>query len=119
MDPPNVQARAIYNVNVHTVLEDYTEIDLDDMYVRCTPASVPAMADTGCQSCLAGLKVIHRLGLRESDLLPVTMRMHTANNEGIKILGAILLRIFSTDSTGLPVTNRQMTYVTQVVSVLL
>lgn len=30
--------------------------------------------DTGCQSCLAGLRVIHRLGLRESDLIPVTIR---------------------------------------------
>ncbi|KAH3893219.1 hypothetical protein DPMN_017362 [Dreissena polymorpha] len=31
-------------------------------------ASVPAMADTGCQSCLAGLKVIHRLGFNENQI---------------------------------------------------
>jgi hypothetical protein len=53
--------------------------------------SLPAMADTVCQSCLAGLKVIHRLGLRESDLIPVTMQMHTATYGGIRILGAIVL----------------------------
>lgn len=45
-----------------------------------------AMADTGCQSCLASLKVIHRLGLPEDDLLPVTMRMNAANNHGFQIL---------------------------------
>ena len=55
-------------------------------------AHIPATVDTGCQSCLGGLKVVYRLGLSESDLIPVTMRMRTANNDGIKILGAMLLR---------------------------
>lgn len=100
------------NVTVQTLSKDYADLGLDDMYVHSHCVSVPAMADTGCQSCLTGLNVIHRLGLRESDLIPVTMRMHTANNDGIKILGAILLRISSTDSTGHTIKSRQMTYVT-------
>jgi len=45
-----------------------------------------AMADTGCQSCLTGIKVIQQLGLHQSDLIPVSMRMHAANNQGIEIL---------------------------------
>lgn len=53
--------------------------------------------DTGCQSCLAGLRVIHRLGLRESDLIPVTMQMHTVTYGGIRILGATVLRLASKD----------------------
>lgn len=51
------------------------------------------MADTGCQSCLAGVQVIHKLGLTKSDLIPLTMKMHAANNGGITILGATILRI--------------------------
>ena len=74
--------------------------------------TVPTIADTGCQSCLTGLKVIHRLGLGKSDLVPVTMKMQTANNEGIIILGAVLLRIPCHSSTGQSATTRQMTYVT-------
>ena len=50
------------------------------------------MPNTGCQSCLASIKVIRRLGLCESDLIPVTMQMHAVNNNGIKILGAVILR---------------------------
>ena len=38
------------------------------------------------------MKVIQHLGLCEDDLIPVTMQMHAANNNGIKILGAIILR---------------------------
>ena len=57
----------------HTVPLDhhmYAELGFGDKYIGSFSASVPAMADTGCQSCLVGLKVIHRLGLRESDLIP-------------------------------------------------
>ena len=70
------------------------------------------MADTGYQSCLAGMKVIRRVGLRKSDLIPVTMRMHTVNNGGVKILGATILRISGTDNQGKILETRQMTYVT-------
>ena len=70
------------------------------------------MADTGCQSCLAGIRVIHRLGLRKADLIPVTMRMNAANQKGITILGAAILRFSGKDSMGRPLETRQMTYIT-------
>lgn len=40
------------------------------------------------------------------------MHMHTANNDGIKILRVILLHISSMHSTGHTIETRQMTYVT-------
>lgn len=45
-----------------------------------------AMADTSSQSCLASMMVIHLLSLCKDDLIPVTMHMNAANNDGIKIL---------------------------------
>ena len=41
------------------------------------------------------------------------MRMHTADNKGIRILGATMLRIKATQSDGTPITTRQMTYITE------
>ena len=35
--------------------------------------SIDAMADTGCQSCLAGFKLVEKLGLSSKDLIPVNM----------------------------------------------
>ena len=70
------------------------------------------MADTGCQSCLASMKVIRRLGLCEDDLIQVTMCMHTANNNGIKILGAVILRFSSRSKPGQTLETRQIAYVT-------
>ena len=91
--------------------EDYENLGFT-LNTRTKTATLPALADTGCQSCLAGIKVIHRLGLRRSDLIPVTMTMHAANEEGIRIIGATMLHISGTDSHGRVVTTRQMTYVT-------
>ena len=71
-----------------------------------------AMADTGCQSCLAGLKVVQQLGISKDDLIPVNMKMHAANNNGIQIQGAIIIRFSGTSINGHILETRQMTYVT-------
>ena len=71
-----------------------------------------AMADTGCQSCLAGLKVIQRLRLTAQDLIPVRLKMHAADNHAINILGTTILRLSEKDNTGGGVTTRQMVYIT-------
>jgi hypothetical protein len=70
------------------------------------------MADTGCQSCLASLKIILHLGLREKDLISVTTRMYTANNNGINILDATILRLSGKSKSGDALATRQITYVT-------
>ena len=108
----NSKPQPFLNVTVQTCAQDYPELGLDDYKVSSLAASIPALADTGCQSCLTGLKVVQRLGLREEQLIPVTMRMHGANNDGIRILGALLLRISCINSTGQTVATKQMTYVT-------
>ena len=71
-----------------------------------------AMADTGCQSCLAGLQAIRQLGLNERDLIPVSMRMHAANNNSIKILGAAVIRFSGKSQSGRTLETRQLTYIT-------
>ena len=101
----------VINLKVRALPEDHEALGFT-FHGHTTAAVLPAMADTGCQSCLAGVKVIHRLGLRQSDLIPVNLRMHAANNKGIKILGATVLRLTGKGTQGEPVETRQLTYVT-------
>ena len=68
---------------------------------------VYAMADTGCQSCLAGLNIVKKLGLSPKDLIPVTLKMHAANSNNIAILGAAIIRL-----SGNGKSSRQIVYVT-------
>ena len=70
------------------------------------------MADTGCQSCLASMSIICRLGLNENSLIPVTTRMHAANSKGINIMGAVVLRFYGQSQPGLTLESRQIVYVT-------
>ena len=73
---------------------------------------VMAFADTGCQSCLVGSVLLPRLGLRNSDLIPVKTKMRAASNDGINLLGAVLLKISGSDATGNWLSTNQMTYIT-------
>ena len=92
--------------------EDYTALRFNTPKSRLTPVQLSAMAGTGCQSCLASIKVIRRLGLSESDLIPVTMQMHAVNNNGIKILGAAILRFSGKSPSSKTLEIRQIVYVT-------
>ncbi len=75
-------------------------------------AFTSAMADTGCQSCLAGFRIIKKLGLSTRDLIPVDLRMHAADNHNIHILGAAILRLSAKSGKGEERSTRQMVYVT-------
>ena len=92
--------------------EDYAALG----YVLTTdikPIRMDVMADTGCQSCLASFATIEKLGMSKKDILPVNMRMHAANNNGIRILGAAILRYSAKSSTGDTLETRQITYITK------
>ena len=70
------------------------------------------MADTGCQSYLMGVVLLKKLGLKHRNLIPVTIRMHTANNKHITILGAVILNITGQSQGGTQHTTKQIAYVT-------
>ena len=98
------------NVSIHP--QDHEALGYKP--VTATPKSIQlsAMADTGCQSCLVSLSIVRRLGLSEADLIPVTTRMRAANNSGISILGAVILRLTGTTTPGQHLETRQIAYVT-------
>ena len=73
---------------------------------------LPVMADTGCQSCLAGINTIRQLGLSQDDLIPVTMTMTGVANDGIPIIGATVIRFSGKTSSGDERSTRQLVYIT-------
>ena len=98
-------------LTIETNPTDYTSLGFS---LKKAPRAilVEGMADTGCQSCLAGLNIARRLGLSEQDLIPVTMRMHTANQNSIKILGAAIVRFYGDSQSGNLYQTKQILYIT-------
>ena len=88
--------------------EDYEHFGFN-IHTPPTQAFVSAMADTGCQSCLVGFKVVKKLGLSTKDL---NLRMHAADNHDIQLLGATILRLSGKDCSGKEISTRQVVYVT-------
>ncbi|GFO03106.1 retrovirus-related pol polyprotein from [Plakobranchus ocellatus] len=66
------------------------------------PVKYLALADTGYQSCLAGLPLLQKLGLQVKHFIQTTMQMTAANNNRIRIVGALMLRI-----SGLSITSKK------------
>ena len=77
-----------------------------------TGIMVDAMADTGCQSCLVGLKIMQKFGLSSDSFIPVNMRMHSADDHNIPVLGAAVLRLSGVDQLGTKRVTRQIVYIT-------
>jgi len=63
-------------------------------------------------SCLVGLELIEKTGMSRRNLIPVTMRMHSADNRNISILGAVIFRLCGMDQPGSERVTRQIIYVT-------
>ena len=66
-----------------------------------------ALADTGCQSCLAGPTLMRDLDLRAQDLIPASLTMSSASGNTMPIMGAALTRIRAEDTDN---ETRQMVY---------
>ena len=94
-----------------------TESDYNHLRLPCPttkPTKVTVVTDSGCQSSLIGLKVMYKLGLKKSCLVPVKGKMSAINGEGINILGAVFLRLEGTDtSTGQSVQTAVMAHATE------
>ena len=107
------KAQPFIKLEIKIVQEDYNVIGFNSKYnPRAKATTISVLADTGCQCCLTGINTIHRLGMKEEDLIPVKMKMHAANNRNINILGAVILRLSGKDKHGHILETRQITYVT-------
>ena len=98
-------------LTVTPVREDYADLRFP-LKSKTRSSILRTMADTGCQSCLGGMRRIPRLGMTVDDLIPVSMKMHAANGNGINIVGAAILRFSCKSPYGEPRETRQITYIT-------
>ena len=89
------------NVTIQAIPSDATALGIRPMLCKATNAiKSVAVADTGCQSCLAGISILGPLGMTKDHLIPTTMKMKAANQKSITILGALVLRITGLTHSG-------------------
>lgn len=95
------------NLALAIELEDNKALGFD-LQKRTRPVSLPAMDNTRCQSWRIGIKVVQQMGLSTEDLVPVFMIMKAANKTGIRILGAVVVRLAGNSVDGRRLETRQI-----------
>ena len=96
-------------ISIHP--EDYVALGIPPKVQKRVSASLYVMADTGCMSCLIGLKLLRRIGLHRKHLTPCSMAMEAANNGSINIIGSVVVRLTGQSPTGETLETRQILYV--------
>ena len=81
----------IVKMEFSTCKEAYLENDMK--FVPSQIAKLDAIADTGARTTVGGLKLVHALGLRTSDLFPVKQKLCGADNSMINVLGGLFLAL--------------------------
>jgi len=101
-------------INIQALPEDAADLGIRPAFRDASKiVRSSAVADTGCQSCLAGITLLHQLGLTKRHLIPTNMRMKAANTEPIGIIGALILRLTGHKKGQEQHTTRQIVYITE------
>ena len=91
--------------------DDYSRLG-HSLTAPTSNTQISAIAVTGCQSCLMGVKLLKNFGHSMQNLIPVWMKMHAANNDTITIFGAIIFTIRGKSELREVLTTKQIVYVT-------
>ena len=96
----------------------YMELQLPTPRVTSKSVDMQGMTDSGAQMTVAGLNLVHSLGITRRELIPLATKVNAANNSGLGLLGGILITIAGKDKTGSMRKSNQLCYISDVVSTL-
>ena len=106
------QSTVFLTARAHT--KDYEKLG----YRLCTwtrQITIAMTADTGFQSVLVGIKIIHRLSFKKLDLILVETKISAVKRDIIPISGAVILRLSGKLVSGKIIETAQICYVTDLI----
>ena len=93
----------------------YAELQLPLPKVTTRSVVRSGMTDSGAQMTVAGMNLVHSLGLTKRELIPLATKVNAANNSGLGLLGGILITITGKDKNGNHRETRQLCYISDMV----
>ena len=101
----------LISVKIEVSVDDFTSFGLTLNKTKLQPVSRIAVADTGAMTMVAGEELVAALGLTESDLIPVSIKLSAANNSKLQILGGIFIKVCGRSKAGEEISTRQLCYI--------
>merc|ERR1712082_156635 len=88
-----VEGHGNIQLSVSLCVGAYGILDPPRVPTRSGKLVVSVLADTGAQMCVAGIRVALQLGLKSKDLVPCELKINSANNSGLDVLGAMFVTL--------------------------
>ena len=107
------ESHPIVVVQMSVSSDSYEEFDIPEP-ARHQPTNVQAVADTGAMVMVAGMNLVHQLGVKRHELIPVSFRIGAADNDPLKLIGGILVNVSLSDRS-----HKQLCYIAEGVNSLL
>ena len=100
------------NVSVSVCRDGYNQLGIPEpkTHRHFRSCSLPG---TGAQMVVCGIDLVHKLGVKRGELIPLANGINAANNQGIELLGGILITITVFGKDGRPRVSNQLCYVAE------
>ena len=107
---PEPQPDVVVSVSLST--DGYKQLSIPEPQTH-KPFKSHSLPDTGAQMVVCGINLVHKLGVKRKELIPLANGINAANNQGIKLLGGILITITGTGKDGRTRESNQLCYVAE------
>ena len=88
----------------------YQELSIPLPKVNNKSKETSAMADSGAQMVVAGMNLDHSMGITRRELIPLATKVNAASDNGLGLIGGMLITITATDKRGNNRETRQLCY---------
>ena len=100
------------SVSVSVCQDGYRQVEMPAPRNHRT-ITTTALPDTGAQMVVAGMDLVHKLGVTKKEMFPVSCRIKAANSEGLKLIGGLLITISATGPEGTIRNCSHMCYISE------
>ena len=107
------EAHPVLTVSISVSTEAYSSLRLPPPRILHRHTSTPALMDTGAQLTVAGLPLIHALGVSEEELHPLSNSVRAANSQAMELIGGLFITVSGRDGAGNTRVSQQLCYITR------
>ena len=88
----------------------YQQLEIPQPKVSHRKVDIKSLPDTGAQMTVGGMKFMHALGIKKSELIPLSRGVNAANNSKLGLLGRALEEFSGKNCDGEVRASKQLCY---------
>ena len=116
--PSEPDSHPVVVVTVSVSSDSYAEHNIPEP-AKHQPTNVQAIADTAAQVLVGGMNLVHQLGVKKHELVPISQKVRAGNRSPLQLIGGMLLNLRYEHETGEVREYRQLCYIAHDVDTLL